>query len=109
LTATEEAEKVRDEVRRQREGEKLLIKSYKGYLKILEGEIKGEFGGCTKEVVLIIGRTALATLSLRCMSELLSSVPHFNFSENIMGVLVGRIGRRSWDEVCLFTKGKMRN
>jgi len=43
LTATEEAEKVRDEVRRQREGEKLLIKSYKGYLKILEGEIKGEF------------------------------------------------------------------
>jgi nucleolar complex protein 3 len=43
LTAIEEAEKVRDEVRRQREGEKLLIKSYKGYLKILEGEIKGEF------------------------------------------------------------------
>ena len=35
------------------------------------------------------------------MSELLSSVPHFNFSENIMGVLVGRIGRRSWDEVSL--------
>jgi nucleolar complex protein 3 len=33
------------------------------------------------------------------MSELLSSQPHFNFSENIMGVLVGRIGRRSWDEV----------
>lgn len=33
------------------------------------------------------------------MSELLSAVPHFNFSENIMGVLVGRVGRRSWDEV----------
>jgi nucleolar complex protein 3 len=25
-------------------------------------------------------------------------VPHFNFSENIMAVLVGRIGRRSWDD-----------
>jgi hypothetical protein len=49
--------------------------------------------------VLTIGRTALATLSLRCMSDLLAAVPHFNFSENIMGVLVGRIGRRSWDEV----------
>jgi nucleolar complex protein 3 len=47
----------------------------------------------------MIGRTALATLSLRCMSDLLAAVPHFNFSENIMGVLVGRIGRRSWDEV----------
>jgi nucleolar complex protein 3 len=51
------------------------------------------------EWVLMIGRTALATLSLRCMSDLLAAVPHFNFSENIMGVLVGRIGRRSWDEV----------
>jgi hypothetical protein len=46
LTATEESEKVRDEVRRQREGEKLLIKSYKGYLKILEGEIKGQWTRC---------------------------------------------------------------
>ena len=33
------------------------------------------------------------------MCDLLSSVPHFNFSENIMGVLVGRLGRKSWDEV----------
>lgn len=40
LTAQEESEKVRDEVRRQREGEKMLVKSYKEYLKTLEGEIK---------------------------------------------------------------------
>lgn len=40
LTALEEAEKVRDEVRRQREGEKGLVKSYKMYLKTLETEIK---------------------------------------------------------------------
>lgn len=42
LTATEEAEKVRDEVRRLREGEKMLVRSYKGYLKLLENEIKRE-------------------------------------------------------------------
>ena len=42
LTALEQAEKVRDEVRRLREGEKLLVKSYKGYLKTLESEIKGD-------------------------------------------------------------------
>ncbi|KAK4685523.1 nucleolar complex protein 3, partial [Tremellales sp. Uapishka_1] len=83
LTATEQAEKVRDEVRRLREGEKLLVKSYKGYLKAMETEIKKH--------------TALASLSLKCMSDLLSSVPHFNFSENIMGVLVARLGRRTWD------------
>ena len=40
LTALEESEKVRDEVRRLREGEKLLVRSYKGYLKMLEGETK---------------------------------------------------------------------
>jgi nucleolar complex protein 3 len=43
LTAHEEAEKVRDEVRRLREGEKGLVKSYKLYLKTLETEIKREF------------------------------------------------------------------
>lgn len=32
------------------------------------------------------------------MCDLLSAVPHFNFSENIMGVLVGRVGRKSWDD-----------
>lgn len=42
LTAMEEAEKVRDEVRRLREGEKMLVRSYKGYLKLLEHEIKRE-------------------------------------------------------------------
>jgi len=36
----EESEKVRDEVRRLREGEKGLVKSYKLYLKTLETEIK---------------------------------------------------------------------
>ncbi|WWD19680.1 hypothetical protein CI109_104142 [Kwoniella shandongensis] len=84
LTEAEEKEKVRDEVKRLREGEKLLVRSYKGYLKMLEAEVKG--------------RTPLAGLSMRCMAELLTSVTHFNFSENIMGVLVGRLGRRSWDQ-----------
>lgn len=42
LTAAEEAEKVRDEVKRLREGEKMLVRSYKGYLKMLETEVKSE-------------------------------------------------------------------
>nr|XP_018260827.1 nucleolar complex protein 3 [Kwoniella dejecticola CBS 10117]OBR82985.1 nucleolar complex protein 3 [Kwoniella dejecticola CBS 10117] len=83
LTEIEQAEKVRDEVKRLREGEKMLVRSYKGYLKMLEQEIKR--------------RSPLASLSLKCMSELLVSITHFNFSENIMGVLVGRLGRKRWD------------
>lgn len=51
LTAAEEAEKVREEVRRLREGEKLLVRSYKGYLKLLETEIKsGCIRGCMREL-----------------------------------------------------------
>ncbi len=42
LTAQEESERVRDEVKRLREGEKMLVRSYKGYLKLLEHEIKRE-------------------------------------------------------------------
>lgn len=84
LTAAEEAERVRDEVRRLREGEKMLVRNYKAYLKSLEGEIKK--------------KTPLQSVALRCMCELLAAIPHFNYSENIMGVVVGRIGRRSWDD-----------
>lgn len=84
LTAQEDAEKVRDEVRRMREGEKALVRNYKTYLKALEVEVKG--------------KTPLGSVALKCLCELLTAVPHFNFSENIMGVLVGRIGRRSWDD-----------
>ncbi|WVW86217.1 hypothetical protein I302_108259 [Kwoniella bestiolae CBS 10118] len=83
LTEIEEAEKVRDEVKRLREGEKMLVRNYKSYLKMLETEIKR--------------RSPLASLSLKCMCELLVAVTHFNFSENIMGVLVGKLGRKGWD------------
>ena len=33
------------------------------------------------------------------MADLLVSATHFNFSENLMGVLVGRVARKTWDEV----------
>lgn len=102
LTATEEAEKVREEVRRLREGEKLLVRSYKGYLKLMEAEVKRE--SHTSSVMLkdnadVAGKTPLASLSLKCMADLLVSATHFNFSENLMGVLVGKLARRTWDEV----------
>lgn len=90
LTALEQAERVKDEVRRLREGERGLVNSYKVYLKTLEAEIKH--------------RSPLASLALKCMTELLVSAPHFNFAENIMGIVVARLSKRSWDadsEMCL--------
>ena len=47
----------------------------------------------------VVGKTPLASLSLKCMADLLVSATHFNFSENLMGVLVGKLARRTWDEV----------
>lgn len=41
LTEAEESEKVREEVRRLRDGEAGLVRSYAGYLKMLEREVKG--------------------------------------------------------------------
>lgn len=65
MTAIEQAEKVRDEVRRQREGENLLVKSYKGYLKILEGEIKRESTKQSElELVLIQQKNPRYTVSV---------------------------------------------
>lgn len=45
LTEAEEAEKVRDEVKRMREGEKGLVRTYKAYLKTLETEIRSKCPG----------------------------------------------------------------
>jgi hypothetical protein len=103
LTALEEAEKVRDEVRRMREGEKGLVKNYRLYLKTLETEIKRESGGRARwgSADEQPGKSPLASVALRCLCELLTSVTHFNFSENIMGIVVARLNRRSWDSVSL--------
>lgn len=111
LTAAEEAEKVREEVRRLRDGEAGLVRAYAGYLKMLEREVKGQClsgshpdcgSGLIPLTTLPLASTAksqLAGLALRCMCELLTAVPHFNFRDNIMAVIVGRLSRRSWDAV----------
>lgn len=85
LTELEQSEKVRDEVKRQRDGEAALVRAYASYLKLLEKEIKD--------------KSPLGSLSLKCMCDLLASVTHFNFRDNIMAVVVGRLSRKSWDMV----------
>lgn len=119
LTAAEEAEKVREEVRRMRDGEAGLVRSYAGFLKMLEREVKG--ASPVRALLLAVSvrrlladacclppyprllthpaKSQLAGLGLRCMCELLTAVPHFNFRDNIMAVIVGRLSRRSWDAV----------
>ncbi|TFY66421.1 hypothetical protein EVG20_g4670 [Dentipellis fragilis] len=84
LTDLEKAEKVSQIVSRQREWEQGLVGVYQSYLRLLEKEIKD--------------KTDLAETSLRCICTLLTDVTHFNFRVNLMGVVVARLSRRSWDE-----------
>lgn len=46
-----------------------------------------------------VGKTELADVSLKCMCTLLVEVTHFNFRTNIISCIMGRLSRRSWDEV----------
>ena len=100
LTAAEEAEKVRDDVRRLREGEKMLVRNYKAYLKTLETEVKRE----PSSSLVHIARTqvadreeksSLAPLAIKCLCDLLATHSHFNFAENITGVLLAVVSRRT--------------
>ncbi|KAI0064596.1 nucleolar complex-associated protein 3 [Artomyces pyxidatus] len=92
LTEKEKAEKVSQMVARTREYEQGLVGIYQNYLKLLEAELKAKAG--------------IEGIALQCMCTLLTEVTHFNFRVNLMGAIVARLSRRSWDEasdLCLNT------
>ncbi|KAG0143847.1 hypothetical protein CROQUDRAFT_48234 [Cronartium quercuum f. sp. fusiforme G11] len=87
IRALGEAEKqaaVSQMVARQREWEDGLVSVYKRFLEI-----------CEKEVV---SAGVLAAVGLKCLCKLLSEKTYFNFSQNIMEVIVRKLGRKEWDE-----------
>ncbi|KAH9821804.1 CBF/Mak21 family-domain-containing protein [Melampsora americana] len=71
-------------VARQREWEDGLVSSYKKFLEICENEV--------------ISAGVLGSVGLKCLCKLLSEKTHFNFSQNIMEVVVRKLGRKEWDE-----------
>ncbi|KAI0093628.1 nucleolar complex-associated protein 3 [Irpex rosettiformis] len=92
LTDKEKSEKVSQMVQRTRDWEQGLVGVYQGYLRILEGEVKG--------------KTDLAEVALQCMCTLLTAVTHFNFRVNLMSTIVSYLSRKSWDKtsnLCLNT------
>ncbi|KAL1713162.1 nucleolar complex-associated protein-domain-containing protein [Schizophyllum commune] len=92
LTDKEKAEKVSQQVARQREYEQGLVGVYQAYLRALEAEIKA--------------RSELAEVALQSMCALLKEVTHFNFRTNLMSCIVARLSKKSWDassDLCLST------
>ncbi|KAG7452549.1 nucleolar complex-associated protein 3 [Guyanagaster necrorhizus] len=90
LTDKEKAENVSQLVAKTRDWEQGLVGVYQSYLRVLEAESKA--------------RGELAEVALQCMCTLLTSATHFNFRINLMGCIVGRLSKKSWDncsDLCL--------
>ncbi|PLW14225.1 hypothetical protein PCASD_19774 [Puccinia coronata f. sp. avenae] len=87
ITEAEKQAKVSQMVARQREWEEGLVSIYRRYLEI-----------CEKEVV---KNTPLSASCLNSLCTLLQSKTHFNFSHNIMSIIVRKLGQREWDALSL--------
>ncbi|EFX00636.1 nuclear export protein noc3 [Grosmannia clavigera kw1407] len=83
-------EKLSSDVRRIRAFEQSLLAGYQGYLRELSRLGRGRSGGVYNE--------SLANVALTCACTLLNSVPHFNFREDLLRIIVGRLSGRRVDE-----------
>lgn len=90
LTPAEKNTKVKKETQQLREFEESLVSQYKFYLEDLEQTIKDWKQKKRKrsQVVSFQSYRGLAEVSVRCLCELLLSMQHFNFHNNIIVILV---------------------
>ncbi|PFX31070.1 Nucleolar complex protein 3-like [Stylophora pistillata] len=98
----EQGVKLSKEVKKLRDYEQGLLKNYQKYLQILEETVQE----CVKTQKrsskngLIDKKSSSESLMLvtvQCMCDLLTSVPHFNFHTNLIAVLVPRMNEKSLD------------
>lgn len=90
LTPAEKATKVKKDTQQLREFEEGLVSQYKFYLEDLEQTIKDWKQKKKKrsQAVSFMSYRSLAEVAIRCLCELLLALPHFNFHNNIIVVLV---------------------
>ncbi|XP_077310365.1 nucleolar complex protein 3 homolog [Lithobates pipiens] len=90
LTEEEKTARVKKETQRLREFEEGLVSQYKFYLENLEQTIKDWKQMKTKksEVVSLKAYKGLAEVAVMCLCELMISLSHFNFHNNIIVLVV---------------------
>ncbi|XP_059181196.1 nucleolar complex protein 3 homolog [Centropristis striata] len=86
LTAEEKAAKVKKDTQQLRDFEEGLVSQYKFYLEDLEQTVKDWQQQKKKRsmAVSLDSYGGLALVAVRCLSELLLALPHFNFHNNII-------------------------
>ncbi|XP_044194379.1 nucleolar complex protein 3 homolog [Thunnus albacares] len=90
LTPAEKAAKVKKDTQQLREFEEGLVSQYKFYLEDLEQTIN-DWKQQKKKRSQAVGFSSylgLAEVAVRCLCELLLALPHFNFHNNIIVILV---------------------
>lgn len=87
ITDAEKQAKTSQIIIQQREYEEGLVNCYRRFLETCEEEVKTS--------------SLLAPVALKCLCELLKEKSYFNFSVNIMEVIVKTLGRREFDSVRL--------
>ncbi|XP_024120744.1 nucleolar complex protein 3 homolog isoform X2 [Oryzias melastigma] len=104
LTTDEKAVKVKKETQLLREFEEGLVSQYKFFLEDLEQVIKDWKQKKRKRsaAVGLHSYRGLAQVAVRCLCELLVALPHFNFHNNIIIVLVPLMNEpaRKVSELC---------
>ncbi|KAI2658759.1 hypothetical protein H4Q32_016890 [Labeo rohita] len=90
LTEEEKATKVKKETMQLREFEEGLISQYKFYLEDLEQTVKDWKQKKEKksQAVSLQSYKGLAEVAIRCICELMVALPHFNFHNNIIVMVV---------------------
>lgn len=90
LTSEEKASKVKKETQQLRDFEEGLVSQYKFYLEDLEQTVKDWKQKKKKrsQAVGLQSYLGLAQVAVRCLCELLLALPHFNFHNNIVVILV---------------------
>ncbi|KAM4704450.1 nucleolar complex protein 3 homolog [Rhinophrynus dorsalis] len=104
LTEEEKASRVKKETQRLREYEEGLVSQYKFFLENLEQTVKDWKQMKTKksEVVSLKAYKGLAEVAVRCLCDLMVSLAHFNFHNNIIVLVVPLINDNSKQisEIC---------
>lgn len=107
LTEKEQEEKVGQEVARRREFEAGLVSVYRDYLEMCEAELKAAAlltnatssraaKGTKKPKPPAAGVGKLEKTSVKVFTTLAVRATHFNFRQNILGVVIARMSRRRW-------------
>ncbi|MCJ1368967.1 hypothetical protein MMC20_000174 [Loxospora ochrophaea] len=91
LQETQVAEKVSKDVRRLRDFEQSLVKSYQAYINDLAQHTRLSRGDATQDV------DSLATVATSCACTLLLAVPHFNFRGELLKILVDKLSHKRTD------------